>query len=75
MTNFDITDDAESKSITLYCKDTTLYWSEARDYAGRTGTKATVLQVDEESGCIIYFRSFNLSLDELVSAAEQVKIT
>lgn len=72
--DYDIADDTESKSITLFCKDATLYWGEARDYAVETGTKATILQANEENGWIIYFLSFNLSSDEPVSVAEQVKI-
>ncbi len=73
--DYDIADDAESKSITLYGKDATLYWGEAQNYAGETGTKAAIFQVDEENGWIIYCRSFGLSPDELVSVAEQVRIT
>lgn len=73
--SYDIADDAKSKSITLYGKDATLYWGESQNYAGETGTKAAIFQVDEENGWIIYFQSFKLSPDELVSVAEQVKIT
>lgn len=32
---FEIADDAESKSITLYGKDATLYWGEDQECAGR----------------------------------------
>ena len=73
--DYDIADDAESKSITLYGKDATLYWGEGQNYAGETGTKAAIIQIDEENGWIVYFWSFGLSPDELVSVAEQVKIT
>ena len=75
MTNFDIADDAELKSITLRGKDATLYWGEGQNCAGETGTKAAIIQVDEETGWIIYCWSFGLWPDELVSVAEQVKIT
>ena len=73
--DYDIADDAESKSITLYGKDATLYWGEGQNYAGETGTKAAIIQIDEENGWIVYFWSRGLSPDELVSVAEQVKIT
>lgn len=73
--DYNIADDAESKSITLYGKDATLYWGESQNYAGETGTEATIFQVDEENGWIIYCWSFKLSPDELVSVAEQVKIS
>ena len=72
---FEIADDAESKSITLYGKDATLYWGEDQECAGETGTEAYIFQIDEENGWLINFRSFKLSPDELVSVAEQVKIS
>ena len=72
---FEIADDAESKSITLYGKDATLYWGEDQECAGDTGTEAYIFQIDEENGWLINFRSFKLSPDELVSVAEQVKIS
>ena len=72
---FEIADDAESKSITLYGKDATLYWGEDQECAGETGTETYIFQIDEENGWLINFRSFKLSPDELVSVAEQVKIS
>ena len=72
---FEIADDAESKSITLYGKDATLYWGEDQECAGEIGTEAYIFQIDEENGWLINFRSFKLSPDELVSVAEQVKIS
>lgn len=73
--SYDIADDAVSKSITLYGKDATLYWGEDQECAGETGTEAYIFQIDEENGWLINFRSFKLSPDELVSVAEQVKIS
>lgn len=58
---FEIADDAESKSITLYGKDATLYWGEDQECAGETGTEAYIFQIDEENGWLINFRSFKLS--------------
>lgn len=72
---FEIADDAASKSITLYGKDATLYWGEDQECAGEIGTEAYIFQIDEENGWLINFRSFKLSPDELVSVAEQVKIS
>lgn len=73
--SYDIADDAVSKSITLYGKDATLYWGEDQECAGEIGTEAYIFQIDEENGWLINFRSFKLSPDELVSVAEQVKIS
>lgn len=72
---FEIADDAEAKPITLYGKDATLYWGEDQECAGEIGTEAYIFQIDEENGWLINFRSFKLSPDELVSVAEQVKIS
>lgn len=59
----------------LYDKDATLYWGEDQECAGEIGTEAYIFQIDEENGWLINFRSFKLSPDELVSVAEQVKIS
>ena len=40
MTNFDIADDAESKSITLHGEDATLYWGRGPKLRGRNRYKS-----------------------------------